>query len=198
MPSNNANPTEAFKQELLDGAKAQTSGALAQLLESYRSVLLAKARRKLAYQYIPGKSGNDVVQTVFAKAVKNFDKFRGTTCSEWEAWLESILINLIVDIKKMASKGVPAHSKGLVKERVSQQPSPSSQIRRTEAADRLRRLIVQMPEPYRAVVIQRYIEGIESFADIATSLGRKENTVRQQWLRGLRWLKEVEGIEGIT
>jgi RNA polymerase sigma factor (sigma-70 family) len=197
MSPSKSDQTDTRQQALLDAALARKDGALAPLLESYRERLLAKAQKKLAFHYIPGKSGRDVVQTVYAKAIQHFDQFRGTTCAQLDAWLHRILIREVANIKKTASNSLHILSKDQVKERVTPQPSPSSQSRRHESADRLRRLIVQMPEPYRSVVIQRYVEGIESFADIATSLGRKEGTVRQQWLRGLKWLKEVEGMKEI-
>lgn len=188
---------QSQQQVWLNDARANRVGALASLLESYREKLLAKTRKRIGKYYLPGKSGSDVVQTVITKALNHFDQFNGTTCAEFEAWLHRILMNCLADTIKKAGTKVPTHHTTQAKEQADMHPSPSSQSRRNESANQLRRLIAQMPEPYRSVVILRYIEGIESFADIATTLGRKEGTVRQQWLRGLKWLKEVEGMEEI-
>jgi len=185
--------TDTRQQALLDAALARKDGALAPLLESYRERLLSKAQKKLAFYYIPGKSGRDVVQTVFAKAIQHFDQFRGTTSAQLDAWLHRILIRQVSDIKKNASDFIPAPFQN--QERAALHSSPSSQLRKKDTVSRLRSFIAQMPEPYRSVIILRYVDGIENFAEIAIVLGRKENTVRQQWLRGLKWLKEVEGIE---
>lgn len=179
-------------QRLLNGALAGQQGTLAHLLEHYRPILLGTAVRKLKKLYIPGESGSDVVQEVLTRAVQHFGQFRGKTLKEFAAWLHRILQNRIIDMMKNKSQTIPFVELHQLNGKQKQSHTPSSQLFHADEVIKLRQQVNNMPEPYRSVVILHYVEGIKQFSAIGNRLGRSANTVRQQWLRGLRWLKDQE------
>src|SRR5262249_25645214 len=82
---------------LLGPARAGSREALGQVIEAFRPYLLLVAREEQdpAFQ---GKGGaSDLVEETFLEAVRDFDRFHGTTAEELLAWLRKLLLNNVAD-----------------------------------------------------------------------------------------------------
>jgi RNA polymerase sigma factor (sigma-70 family) len=75
--------------------------------------------------------------------------------------------------------------------------TPSQQFNRKEAASAIRLALAQLPEPYREIVIMRWIEKL-SYADIALVLDIEEAAARQRHGRALIRLHRILVEHGLT
>ena len=75
--------------------------------------------------------------------------------------------------------------------------TPSRQFHRKEATLALRQALALLPDPYREVVIMRWIEKL-SYADIALVLEIEEAAARQRHGRALIRLHRILVQQGLT
>jgi RNA polymerase sigma-70 factor (ECF subfamily) len=127
------------------------------------------------------ETAEDLTSEVFHKALTNLNRF------EWRGvpfvgWLFRIASNAIVDQAKRSSK------------EVSDLEDPEEiAVAEVDFADaihraRLFRLVEDLPEDQRRVVVMRFAEE-RSIREIATEIGRSEGAVKQLQFRGLQNLR---------
>jgi RNA polymerase sigma-70 factor, ECF subfamily len=127
------------------------------------------------------ETAEDLTSEVFHKALTNLKRF------EWRGvpfvgWLFRIASNAIVDQAKRSSK------------EVSDLEDPEEiAVAEVDFADaihraRLFRLVEDLPEDQRRVVVMRFAEE-KSIREIATEMGRSEGAVKQLQFRGLQNLR---------
>lgn len=126
-------------------------------------------------------TAEDLTSDVFHRALANLKQF------EWRgapfgAWLLRIAANAITDRGKRAGRE-------LVVEDPPEQ-SVVSDFDKVEDGARLFRLVNELPEDQRKVVVMRFAEE-KSIREIATHMNRSEGSIKQLQLRGLRNLKAV-------
>lgn len=137
------------------------------------------------YAFIARRTGSrdaaeDLTSDVFHKALANLGRF------EWRgvpfgAWLLRIAVNAIVDRSKRQGREIA----------VDDPPELSTQPGLGQVEDRARlfRLVAQLPEDQRHVVVMRFAEQ-KSIREIAQHLGRSEGAVKQLQFRGLENLRD--------
>jgi len=137
---------------------------------------LYEANFERVYSYVARRVGDrataeDVTADVFHQALANLPRF------EWRgvpfcAWLYRIAANAVADRGKLAAResGRPAA------EPISDPPGPA--IEDVERRARLCRLVRELPEDQRRVVVARFVEQ-RSIREIAGSMGRTEGAVKQ-------------------
>jgi RNA polymerase sigma-70 factor, ECF subfamily len=127
------------------------------------------------------ETAEDLTSEVFHKALTNLNRF------EWRGvpfvgWLFRIASNAIVDQAKRSSK------------EVSDLEDPEEiAVAEMDVADaihraRLFRLVEELPEDQRRVVVMRFAEE-KSIREIANEIGRSEGAVKQLQFRGLQNLR---------
>jgi RNA polymerase sigma-70 factor (ECF subfamily) len=131
-------------------------------------------------------TAEDLTSDVFHKALANLPgyEFRG---APFAAWLVRIAANAVADQSKRAAREV-AGSPG-------NPPEPSSQpdLEAIEHRARLFRLVKELPEDQRRVILQRFVEQ-KSIREIAQELARSEGAVKQLQFRALQSLRvQMEG-----
>jgi RNA polymerase sigma-70 factor, ECF subfamily len=121
----------------------------------------------------------DLTSDVFHKALANLHRF------EWRgvpfgAWLLKIAANAITDRAKRSKREVTFEDP----------PEISAKPRMEQAQDlaRLFRLVNELPEDQRNVVVMRFAEG-KSIREAARWLGKSEGAVKQLQFRGLENLR---------
>jgi RNA polymerase sigma-70 factor, ECF subfamily len=121
----------------------------------------------------------DVTSEVFHKALANLPRF------EWRgvpfgAWLLRIAANVITDQAKRSQRELS----------FDDPPEISAKPRMEQAQDlaRLFRLVNELPEDQRNVVVMRFAEE-KSTREAAQQLGRSEGAVKQLQFRGLENLR---------
>jgi RNA polymerase sigma-70 factor, ECF subfamily len=138
----------------------------------------------LVYAFIARRVGNrdmaeDLTSEVFHKALANLHRF------EWRgvpfgAWLLRIAANAITDQAKRSERELS----------FEEPPEISAEPRMEQAEDlaRLFRLVNELPEDQRNVLVMRFAEE-KSTREAAQQLGRSEGAVKQLQFRGLENLR---------
>ncbi len=139
---------------------------------------------ELVYAFISRRVGTrdvaeDLTSEVFHKALANLQRF------EWRgvpfgAWLLKIAANAITDQAKRSQRELSFEDP----------PEIGTRPRMEEAQDlaRLFRLVNELPEDQRSVVVMRFAEG-KSIREAAQQLGKTEGAVKQLQFRGLENLR---------
>lgn len=183
-------------ERLLAAARQGDTRALGELLERLRPQLLQLARRRLGRTDPTGLRPSDLAQDTVERAVRNFERFAGTTAPELQAWLKTILTNLLVQHrrasgrqKRSASRTVPL-SAGEA-EPPTPEASPSQHLVNKRRWRRLLAAIFALPPDQREAV-HRYLRGAE-LAEIAAALGRSKAAVSCLLQRGTATLRQKFG-----
>ena len=131
-------------------------------------------------------TAEDLTSDVFHKALANLRtyEFRGAPIA---AWLIRIAANAVADQSKRAARDLAGSS--------GDPPEPSTQpdLEAIEHRARLFRLVQELPEDQRRVILQRFVEQ-KSIREIANELSRSEGAVKQLQFRALQSLRaQMEG-----
>ncbi|MDB5326261.1 MAG: rpoE 4 [Phycisphaerales bacterium] len=194
---------------LLDLARAGDEQAIGQLLSSFESYLLLLARVRLGPKLRGKVDPGDIVQEVFLDATRQFPNFRGTHEAELSVWLRRILagqlaltmrrflgskgrdVRLERDIQQQIDDSARALDAGLA----ASLSTPSQHASKREQTVLLADAMAKLPEDYREVIILRHLEGL-GFAEVASRMGRSEDSVQKLWVRSLAKLRTTLSTEG--
>ncbi len=174
-------------QETLQGNQA----SFQLLVERYQSRLFALVRH---YTKNPVEI-EDVVQETFLKAYSRLDTFQHE--SSFYTWIYRIATNTILDFMKRRGRS-PVHSvedPELVQPSTGQSNagsricSPDAQMQRDEIATITHKVLDEMPEIFRTVLVLREFEDM-AYQDIADVLGISIGTVESRLFRARARFKE--------
>jgi len=147
---------------------------------------LYEAHFERIYGYVARRVGEraaaeDITADVFHQALANLPRFewRG---APFAAWLYKIAANAIAD----RGKRVARESARPAAEPAAEPQEPA--IEDSERRARLYRLVRELPEDQRRVLVGRFAEQ-RSIREIATELGRSEGAVKQLQFRALAALR---------
>jgi RNA polymerase sigma-70 factor (ECF subfamily) len=198
------NPFLAQGEFLLAAARAGSSAALGQVLEIYRPYLLELAARELDADLQAKAGASDLVQESLVEALRDFPKFRGTTCTELVAWIQQILHHNSASLvqryrdtqKRDIRRELPFDDDRfyavLCENLASDSTTPGSKALSREEGEQMLVALEQLPEEHRRVIELHHRER-RSFHEIAELMGRSESAVRKLWLRALdRWQRELK------
>jgi RNA polymerase sigma-70 factor (ECF subfamily) len=132
------------------------------------------------------QTAEDLTSDVFHKALANLPSYelRG---SPFAAWLFRIAANAVADQSKRAAR------ESTVGAGQSSEPSVQPDLEAIEHRARLFRLVKELPDDQRRVIIQRFVEQ-KSIREIAQALARSEGAVKQLQYRALESLRaQMEG-----
>jgi len=195
---------------LLELARSGDRGALGQLLERYRSYLSLLARVQIGRRMQGKLDVADVVQETCLEAHRGVGQFRGSTETQFLAWLRQILVGILanqvrryfgtkrrdVRLERELQDDLSRSSACLGSGLIAPQSSPSSQASRREQAVLLADAMEELPRDYREVIILRQLEGL-SFPQVALRMGRTEDSVKNLWARALIRLRRLlEVLDG--
>jgi RNA polymerase sigma factor (sigma-70 family) len=173
--------------------RVQPDGRLVSLVrEGYESAFeeifrrYGAALRSYAASIVTAQRADDVTQEAFTKA---YLALRGTEKEiQLRPWLYRIVRNTALsDIRDEPKPGVElddAHATDV---------SPEEMAEQREEIARLMRGLRELPEPQRAAIVMRELEGL-SHEQIAASLGLSGGAVRQSIYRARRKLREGVGL----
>ncbi len=183
----------------LAAARAGSSEALGQALESCREPLLHLAEQELDDPRLrPKASPSDLVQHTLLEAHQDFGNFRGRTAGQLLKWLRRLLRNNVSNFRRLYRK-----SKRRVDREIrirtgsadsgagslpAKTPSPSSEAIHHEQTDLVKQALDRLPHEYRRVIVLRYREE-RSFAEIGQIMGRTVNGAQKLWVRATQLLR---------
>jgi RNA polymerase sigma-70 factor (sigma-E family) len=127
------------------------------------------------------EAGEDLLQTALERMLGQSSRLDGDP----EGYLRRTLYNLAID-------GFRRQSRWRRKLRILQTEAraPADPIAEVDLRDELVRLLIQLPQQQRVVLVLRYWEQLTG-AEAAAQLGCSENTVKSAASRGLRRLREL-------
>lgn len=174
-PASQRSPEQTDERLLVEAAQKDPA-RFAELYEIHFERVYAFIARRVGNR----EAAEDLTSDVFYKALTNLKRF------EWRgvpfgAWLLRIAVNAIVDRSKRHGREIA----------VEDPPELSTRpgLRQVEDRARLFRLVDQLPEDQRHVVVMRFAEQ-KSVREIAQHLGRSEGAVKQLQFRGLENLRD--------
>jgi RNA polymerase sigma-70 factor, ECF subfamily len=132
----------------------------------------------------------DLTQEAFARVFARRKDYE--PAGRFSTFLWRIALNLCYDeLRKIKRRGESslegsAGERGEV-EFVADTVGPDLQVVREERAEHVRRALLQIPEPYRVVVILRHYEGLK-FREIGEVLDIPEGTVKSRMVEALNQL----------
>ena len=148
------------------------------------------------------EGADDCVQEAMLRAYRSFDSLRG---SDAKAWLLTIVRNCHATAFKQqqrrAQVPLPEEHDPLDGQTlISAEPGPESASIRQDEARTLERLVAELPEEYREILILREVEDMD-YRAIAAVVNVPLGTVMSRLARAraaLRkhWLQQVEGAPG--
>ncbi len=144
----------------------------------------------------------DAVQECYLRALRHFDSYRGPAM---KPWLLTILRNVCkAEFARRSSMPAPSEGKDDGQARDPQpiwqepQPSPEAQLLQRRDGQRIRRLVAELPPPFREAVVLRDINNL-SYREIAEVAGIPVGTVMSRLARARSMLRAAwNGEEGPT
>jgi RNA polymerase sigma-70 factor (ECF subfamily) len=135
----------------------------------------------------------DLTQEAFARVFARRKDYE--PAGRFSTFLWRIALNLCYDeLRKIKRRG-ESSLEGSASERgevefVADTVGPDLQVVREERAEHVRRALLQIPEPYRVVVILRHYEGLK-FREIGEVLAIPEGTVKSRMVEALNQLSRL-------
>lgn len=185
---------EADDPSFVAALRARDGDAFETLVRAHAARLLRVARRFLPVE----EEARDAVQDAFFSAYKSIGKFQAG--SSLSTWLHRIVVN--ASLMKLRSKRrkpeesidhLLPHFKEDGHQRQASQPWPVSaeeMVQRVETSELVRRLINQLPESYREVLVMRDLEEM-STEETATALGVTPNAIKVRLHRARQALRTL-------
>jgi RNA polymerase sigma-70 factor (ECF subfamily) len=178
---------EAEERRLIEAAQMDR-GHFVEIYEKYFDLVYAYTVRRTQNR----DEAEDLTAEVFRKALENLSRFKWTG-APFGSWLLRISFNLIADRAKRAAResgSSPRVSKDVNAPRDASSAAQTQQsvVEDAERSVRLFRLVDDLADDQRRVVIMRFAEE-RSIRDIAGELGRSEGAVKQLQLRALQNLR---------
>lgn len=184
----------------LPAARAGSSEALGQVLETCRGYLLLIAQQELDTALQAKGGASDLVQQTFLEAQRDFTGFQGTTHAALLAWMRQLLINNLANFrrdfhrdKRRVTREIAMPTGNSSRRRGggldAGAATPSVEMMRNEQTEALERALARLPEDYRRVIQMRYREE-RSFEAIAEQMQRSQNAVRKLWSRAIERLQQ--------
>jgi RNA polymerase sigma-70 factor, ECF subfamily len=188
--------------ELIVRARGGTGDALGLLLDRYGNYLGLLARVQVGRRLQGKIDPADLVQETFLEAHRHFPTFRGQSEPEVVAWLRQIMAGVLANqlrrylgtqgrdirMERELAGELDRSSQALDRGLADPGPTPSNQAVGRERAVLLADALGRLPDDYREVIILRNLEELP-FADVASRMGRSEDSVQKLWVRALAKLR---------
>jgi RNA polymerase sigma-70 factor (ECF subfamily) len=178
---------------LLSRLRAGEPEAFEELVRAETGRLLAVARRILPME----EDARDAVQDAFLFAFRSLDRFQGQ--ARLSTWLHRIVVNAALMRLRTARRKreepldplLPAYKDdGHHAERFATWDDPAATIERAENKALVRRLIGELPDGYRTVLLLRDIEGLDT-EETAKLLETTPNAVKVRLHRARQALRTL-------
>lgn len=192
-----AAPAAVPTSALLAAARNGDSAALGTLLDRFRGLLRALARRNIPLRINARLDPSDVVQETCLNAYRAFHQFGGQHESELVSWLATILDNKITDACRqhlVAGKRSVQRQRSLDDSRAAPPPpvdrrsSPSRHAMKLEDSVELAQALDRLPADQREAIYLKHF-GQLTLVQLAEHFGRSQEAVAGLLKRGLEQLR---------
>jgi RNA polymerase sigma-70 factor (ECF subfamily) len=200
-------PEHARRQEVQDlvgRAHAGDVEALNELFARYHSSMVEFARRRLGPRLRTKEEADDLAQTTFREATRDFSRYQYRGEDSLLRWLAQILQNKIrdkaeyytatkrdVSRERTAEEGVPDVHESAPHERSVDDLSVTRHVRRKEEFAILREALHNLSPDHRKAITLVFFEGLSLRAAGERMEGRSEDAVRMLLRRAESHLREL-------
>ncbi|HVQ98165.1 MAG TPA: sigma-70 family RNA polymerase sigma factor [Mycobacterium sp.] len=179
-------------EERLDAAVAKAvagdRGALRQVLETVRPIVVRYCRARLGMAERSGVSADDVAQEVCLAVMTALPRYRDQG-RPFLAFVYGIAAHKVADAHRAAARDV-SHPVESVPESRSGEPGPEQSAIEAESVARMNELLEVLPAKQREILILRVVVGL-SADETADALGTTSGAVRVAQHRALARLKSA-------
>lgn len=179
-----------FEQMLRD-AKAGDLDAISRLSGVAEEYLRqsGKARPSQTIQHRFGHS--DAIQDSLLTVFSRLDTFKGTTETQFLAWVKMIARNVVIDEERVnhAEKRSVGKEEAFTRPIADDQPTPSKAAMFAEAVEQAEVALEDLPEEQRIAIRLKHESGMK-LAEIARAMGKSESAVGGLIRRGLETLRK--------
>ena len=193
-PAKEARPAkerDAEERRLVEAAQRDTA-RFGDLYEHYFELVYAYVARRIRDRV----EAEDLTAEVFHRALRSLPRFKWTG-APFAAWLFRIASNMIADRAQRAARAgaVAAERSGASLVELSSDEAQQGDLEQSELRVALFRLVNQLAEDQRRVVVMRSAEE-KSISEIAGAMGRSEGAVKQLQFRALKNLRQRFTTQG--
>ena len=167
-------------------AVAGDRGALHEVLETVRPIVLRYVRARIGSAERSGLSADDVAQEVCLAAITALPRYRDQG-RPFLAFVYGIAAHKVADAYRAMGRN-QADATDTLPERASSDRGPEQLAMDSEASARMERLLALLPEKQREIVILRVVVGM-SAEETAEAVGSTAGAVRVAQHRALTRLK---------
>jgi len=193
--------------QLVTRAKAGDAQALNDLFTRYHRLMVEIARRKLGSRLRLKEEPDDLAQTTFREATRDFGSYRYRGEGSLVRWLVQILQNKIRDRAEFYG----ATKRDLARERAMEAPptgnleamptlepesqdlSVTMQVQRDENYEHLRKALAELPPDHRRAIALVFFQGLQLREAGEAMGGKSEDAVRMMLKRAEGKLGEILG-----
>lgn len=174
---------EASDLELLHNVRAGDPHSYRLLVERYQSLIFTIALR-MVRDYAEAE---DLAQDIFLKAYRTLDSFREE--ASFKTWICRIASNHCIDWKRKHGKRQEQTAQVEEAERLPDgAETPEQAILRQESRQEVRRVLEEMPEKYRTILLMYHFQGM-SYKEIAEAQDISARTVETRLYRAKNLLR---------
>jgi len=167
---------------LVEQHRAGDEDAFRRIVERHHRSVYANALRRLGDPV----QAEDAVQETFLRAFRNLDRFDGDY--HLDAWLHRIVTNACHDIGRRRGRDTRLFDRACTEVEVEAPPADAD-LSLIEAPE-VDRVLDQLPESYREVLLLRFVEEM-SYSDVALKAGISEENARARVSRGRTMLRRL-------
>lgn len=196
-------------QALVDNAQAGDVDSLNELFSRYYAYMLDLARRRLGQKLKSKEEADDLAQTTFREAARDFKQYRYRGQGSLLRWLQQILKNKIRDKAEYYSAG----KRDMSRERPVDEPRPDAdpdgprfdaanegdlsvtrQVQREEEFQILREALEDLSPDHRRAITLVFFQGMTLREAGQLMGGRTEDAVRMLLRRAESRLREITRV----
>lgn len=170
-------------QILINQVKKGNQHAFRLIVEQYQGYIF-----KVAFGILRNeKDAEDAAQDIFLKIYLSLPKYEH---QGFKTWITRIATNHSIDMKRKAFRQREESSDTVYQDfQVPTNESVEKQFFQEEKLDLIRSRLDELPEGYRDVVFDFYIEE-KSYQEIAENYGVQIKTIEMKLYRARKWMKE--------
>jgi RNA polymerase sigma-70 factor, ECF subfamily len=183
-------PTTSF--ELLERVRAGGEEARSQLFERYRRRLVVLIACKLGPEWRGTLDPEDLAQETLLRAHRDLGDFHYQTPGSFLRWLSAIADHAIADAIRYQGRERRRAAEVVPISRIEPVDSatPSRVFAQEERVQRLVRLLDELPEQYREVLVLTKLEGL-TIEEVSQHLGKPRPAVSLLVFRAAQRLREL-------
>ncbi|MCL2203458.1 MAG: sigma-70 family RNA polymerase sigma factor [Defluviitaleaceae bacterium] len=171
--------------ELIESCLAGNQDDFTELVNRYKNLVYSIILR----QTRDTEEANDYAQDVFLKVYRNLRSY--TPAFKFSTWVMRITGNHIIDQhRKKKAETVPFEPHMAEGAGQPREASPETQYLQREQAERVQKIVADLPEMYRVPVVLYHQQDM-SYQEIAEVIGEPLSKVKNRIFRGRKLLKEM-------